>query len=120
MFIPSDHLAGPPSRLSEEAIRSLARDAGLESPTARAAHLRDLVVGRDALLRRRAHHVGAQGRVANQAGDVDAALDEIERLLARPSWLSVHTLRLDPRWDPIRDHPRFQALLARYAGAASP
>ena len=49
-----------------------------------------------------------------QAGEVDAALDEIEELLAGPGFLSVHTLRLDPRWDPIREHPRFQALLAKY------
>ncbi len=44
----------------------------------------------------------------------DASLDEIEGLLARPSNLSVHKLRLDPRWDQIREHPRFQALLAKY------
>ena len=49
-----------------------------------------------------------------QAGAVDDALDEIEELLAGPGWLSVHTLRLDPRWDPIREHPRFQALLVKY------
>ncbi len=48
------------------------------------------------------------------AGEVDAALDEIEQLLAGPGYVSVHTLRLDPRWDPIREHPRFQALLAKY------
>jgi serine/threonine-protein kinase len=50
-----------------------------------------------------------------QAGEAEAALDEIERLLAGPSHVSVHTLRLDPRWDPIRDHPRFHALLAAHA-----
>jgi serine/threonine-protein kinase len=54
-----------------------------------------------------------------RAGDAGAALDEIERLLAGPSWLSVHTLRLDPRWDPIRDHPRFKALLAKYGSGAA-
>lgn len=57
-----------------------------------------------------------RARILAQAGEAEAALDEIERLLAGPSLLSVHTLRLDPRWDPIRDHPRFKALLARYAG----
>jgi TolB-like protein/Flp pilus assembly protein TadD len=51
-----------------------------------------------------------------QAGDADAALDEIQRLLAVPSYVSVHTLRLDPRWDPIRDQLRFQALLKKYGG----
>ena len=44
----------------------------------------------------------------------DAALDEIEQLLAEPGFLSVHTLQLDPRWDPIREHPRFQRLLEQY------
>jgi serine/threonine-protein kinase len=57
----------------------------------------------------------ARAQILAQAGDADAALDEIERLLAGPSWLSVHTLRLDPRWDPIREHPRFKALLVKYA-----
>jgi eukaryotic-like serine/threonine-protein kinase len=55
-----------------------------------------------------------RARILAQTGDSDAALDEIERLLAGPSFLSVHVLRLDPRWDPIREHPRFKALLAKY------
>ena len=55
-----------------------------------------------------------RARILAQAGDADEALDEIERLLSQPSWLSVHTLRLDPRWDPIRSHPRFQALLKKH------
>ena len=55
-----------------------------------------------------------RARILVQAGEVDAALDEIEELLAGPGLLSVHTLRLDPRWDPIRDDPRFHALLEKY------
>ena len=57
-----------------------------------------------------------RARILAQARDAEAALDEIERLLPGPSWLSVHTLRLDPLWDPIREHPRFKALLATYGG----
>lgn len=56
-----------------------------------------------------------RARILAQIGEGNAALDEIERLLAEPSWLSVHTLRLDPLWDPIRDHPRFKSLLTKYA-----
>ena len=55
-----------------------------------------------------------RARILAQAGEADAALDELEQLLAGPGWLSVHVLRLDPRWDPLRDHPRFQALLEQY------
>lgn len=44
---------------------------------------------------------------------MDAALEEIDRLLGVPSHLTVYTLRLDPLWDPIRDDPRFQALVQR-------
>jgi hypothetical protein len=55
-----------------------------------------------------------RARILAQAGDADAALDEIARLLAEPSQLTVHTLQLDPRWDSIRSEPRFQALLAQY------
>ncbi|MCH7489274.1 MAG: hypothetical protein IID05_01145 [Gemmatimonadetes bacterium] len=53
-----------------------------------------------------------RARILAQVGEVDAALDEVERLVNRPSWLSTHTLQLDPLWDPIRTHPRFIALLA--------
>ena len=55
-----------------------------------------------------------RGRILAQVGETEAALDEIHRLLTAPSLFSVHSLRLDPLWDPIRDHPRFKALLAKY------
>jgi tetratricopeptide (TPR) repeat protein len=53
-----------------------------------------------------------RARIFAQAGEPEAALDEIERLIAEPSWLSVHALRLDPLWDPVRAQPRFRALVA--------
>jgi eukaryotic-like serine/threonine-protein kinase len=57
-----------------------------------------------------------RAQILAQAGEAEAALDAVERLLGGPSWFtSVHTLRLDPRWNPIRDHTRFQALLVRFA-----
>jgi serine/threonine-protein kinase len=57
----------------------------------------------------------ARARVLAQAGDADAALDQIDRLLAKPAFFSIHSLRLDPLYDPIRNQPRFKALLAKYA-----
>jgi TolB-like protein/Flp pilus assembly protein TadD len=47
-------------------------------------------------------------------GEHDAALDQIEHLLSVPSNLSVPLLRLDPRWDPLSDHPRYKELLKRH------
>ena len=51
-----------------------------------------------------------------RVGELDEALDYVERLLSNPSKLSVHTLRLNPLWDPLRNHPRFQVLLEEYRG----
>jgi len=48
-------------------------------------------------------------------GDHARALDELEKLLSLESSLTVHWLRLDPLWDPLRAHPPFQELLARPA-----
>jgi serine/threonine protein kinase/tetratricopeptide (TPR) repeat protein len=47
-------------------------------------------------------------------GENEAALDQIEYLLTNPSWISAPFLEMDPRWDPLRDHPRFQALLEEH------
>ena len=50
-----------------------------------------------------------------QLGETGKAIDEIEQLLARPGTFSVHELRLDPEFDPIRNDPRYLALLRKYA-----
>ena len=61
------------------------------------------------------HLAEARAWILAGSGDVDGAMAEIQRLLSRPSWISVNTLRIDPRWDPIRAQPQFKALLAKYA-----
>jgi serine/threonine-protein kinase len=53
-------------------------------------------------------------RIYVEVGDHDAALDELDYLLSVPSELSVWGLRLDPVWDPLRENPRYQALLKKF------
>jgi TolB-like protein/Tfp pilus assembly protein PilF len=55
-----------------------------------------------------------QANVYVMVGDYDQALDLIEYLLSHPSELSVPLLKIEPKWDPLRDHPRFQALIEKY------
>ena len=44
-------------------------------------------------------------------GEIERALDYIERSVSSRSWLEN-----DPDMDPLRDHPRFQALLEKLSG----
>ena len=45
-------------------------------------------------------------------GRHDEAVDALRSLLTIPAdMVTVPLLRLDPRWDALRDHPGFQALL---------
>ena len=50
-----------------------------------------------------------------QLGETGKALGEIEQLFVRPGTFSVHELRLAPEFDPIRNDPRYLALLRKYA-----
>jgi non-specific serine/threonine protein kinase len=55
-------------------------------------------------------------RIYAMVGKYDAAIDRIDYLLSIPGELSVQLLHLDPTWAPLHDHPRFQALIAKYSG----
>jgi TolB-like protein len=44
-------------------------------------------------------------------GEPEKALDRLEPLLQMPYYLSPGWLRIDPEFDPIRKHPRFQRLV---------
>jgi tetratricopeptide (TPR) repeat protein len=49
-------------------------------------------------------------------GDYDRAFDLLEQLLSIPSEMNLNIIRLDPDYEPLREHPRFQALVEKYGG----
>jgi hypothetical protein len=54
-------------------------------------------------------------RILAHFGEHEEAIDLLGEMLPAPSWHTVHLLQVDPAWDPLRDHPRFQALLEKHA-----
>jgi serine/threonine-protein kinase len=50
-------------------------------------------------------------RIHLLSGHHDEALELLEPLVRMPNTLSPGWLRIDPTWDAVREHPRFQALV---------
>jgi tetratricopeptide (TPR) repeat protein len=49
-------------------------------------------------------------------GEYDKAIEIVDGLLSRPSQVTVATLKLNPLWDPVRQDPRFIAMLRKHGG----
>ena len=52
-------------------------------------------------------------RIYLMVGETDRAIDQLESVLKTPFYVSPGWLRVDPEWNPIRTHPRFQAITAQ-------
>ena len=48
-------------------------------------------------------------------GMVEEALEALDRLLSIPAKFSVTMLKKDPRWDSLRDHPRYREIVEKYS-----
>jgi len=57
------------------------------------------------------YRVEELARIYVMVGEYDLAIEQLEYLLSIPGELSIPLLRLDPAWEPLRDHPRFNRLL---------
>jgi TolB-like protein len=51
------------------------------------------------------------------AGEHDQAFRLLDHSLQTPNGVSIHLLKLDSVWDPLRNDPRFQALIDKYAAS---
>ena len=51
-------------------------------------------------------------------GEQEKAIDLLDKLLSRPSPVTVAVLKVNPIWDSLRDNPRFIELLKKYGGSA--
>jgi TolB-like protein/Flp pilus assembly protein TadD len=57
------------------------------------------------------YRIDELARIYVMVGEFDTALDQLELLLSRPAQTTIPLLRLDPAWDPLRNHPRFKKLI---------
>ena len=55
-------------------------------------------------------------RISLMCGETETALALLDRSLQTPSGVTIHELRLDPVWDPLRSDTRFQRMLAKFGG----
>jgi TolB-like protein/Flp pilus assembly protein TadD len=58
--------------------------------------------------------VMSRARISMMCGDFDTALALLDRSLQTPAGITIHELRLDPIWDPLRSDPRFSPMLAKF------
>jgi tetratricopeptide (TPR) repeat protein len=58
-----------------------------------------------------AYRVEDLAKIYVMVGEFDAAIDQLEHLLSIPGPFSIPLLRLDPAWNPLRNHSRFKELI---------
>ena len=59
-------------------------------------------------------------RIYVVAGNYPRALDQLDSLVDKPSWISPALLRIDPTWAPLRGDARFERLISRSVTTEAP
>jgi TolB-like protein/tetratricopeptide (TPR) repeat protein len=49
-------------------------------------------------------------------GEYEKGLELVDGLLSRPSQVTIAALKINPLWDPVRQDPRFVAILKKHGG----
>jgi len=59
------------------------------------------------------HYINSLAMIYTVVGEYEEAINQLEYLMSIASGdiVSITVLRLDPMWDPLRQHPRFISLL---------
>lgn len=77
--------------------------------------LEDVPVSKDAL--NGADRIESAAYFYVLLGEHDMAVSMLEKRLSLDRMFSLHHLRIEPRWDPLREHALFRALLSRGTSA---
>ncbi len=54
-----------------------------------------------------------------KVGEEEQAIEKLDHLLSIPGILTAEWLKVDPAWNNLRSHPRFQRLQDKYSGSGS-
>ncbi|MGB5754571.1 MAG: tetratricopeptide repeat protein, partial [Thermoanaerobaculia bacterium] len=59
-------------------------------------------------------HVEDLARIYTMVGEYDQALEQIDRFLSLPNWTTAEWIDIDPRYDALRQHPRYEEVLGKH------
>ena len=54
----------------------------------------------------------AMVRILVMTGEVDEAMERLENVLSRHGYVTAEELRIDPFWDPVRNHEKFREIVS--------
>lgn len=84
---------------------------GLRADAVREGRLATELMPLEEDVRRGLYRLNDLAWIYTMVGEHEKAIDVLERILSTPGDITAARLRLDPCWDPLRDHERFQRMI---------